>query len=247
MNSSLSSPAMSVISGYLNLSIKGKIVTCPYYNNRRKKIRAAMRVAVGKGTPKEIAEEAELIAMKEKTDLEAMAPEQIKFFLVDHGLGVDCSGLAYHVLNAETKFKNKHPLRLVFPQIKNPLRKLIAKLRPAENTDVRVLANPANSETVDVGDVRAGDLIFFLSREESARDHVLVIHATNEDGGKKEIFYTHSFQVPKDGMYGHGVRQGKITVEHPTKKITEQKWTEKELFDKINKCEVEIKRLKILN
>ena len=75
-----------------------------------------------------------MFAFKDKIDLGSLADENLRRFLVDHNLGVDCSALVYHILDAESKARGQGPLKkhLKFPNIKNPLRKLLTKLRTVE-------------------------------------------------------------------------------------------------------------------
>lgn len=139
MNTELSQRAQSVVYNYLHLPIGARCV-CPYFNNRRSKIRGGLRVLVGKGSPENIVEEIEIISLKEKKDVQKFTHETLKEFLVDQGIGIDCSGFAYHVLDAELKAQGKKKLssQIVFPH--TFLKKLYTILRPAENTNVTTFA-----------------------------------------------------------------------------------------------------------
>jgi hypothetical protein len=143
----LSPQAEAVINDYLTLPFPNRQVACPYYNNRHGKVHGALRVLVGKGAPDEIAEEALIISLRDKIDLDSLDTETLKKFLVGHHLGVDCSGFAYHVLSAEVTAQGKGKLKqyLKFSQQTDILRKLILLLRPAENTSVKVLADTHNT------------------------------------------------------------------------------------------------------
>jgi hypothetical protein len=242
----LSDEARRRIDRYLHLHINGNTIPCPYFNNKRNRVRAGLRVLVGKGSPEEIEEEAALIAMREKVDLTALSNDDLKTFFVEHNLGIDCAGLAYYILDAESKARGKGPLkkRLSFPFAKNPIRKLLSKLRPAENTNVRVLSHESNSAPALLDATKPGDMIVILDTKNGKHwDHILVIHRVlREDGALKRIDYTHSLQWDTDGPYRHGVRQGIIEIINPKENILRQRWTEQEKTGEENKTFVRAKR-----
>lgn len=228
---SLSPPALSIINTYLALPFKTGPVPTPYYNNERLKLHAGLRALIGKGSPQDIMEEALIISLHNKINLDVMPPEAIKKFLVDNRLGVDCSALVYYALNAELKNRGRGSLgrALHFPLIKNPLRKLLAVLRPAENTNVATLAHPANSTAVPLQQCRAGDLII-LKNTGPARSlqHILLVHSVDQvDGQIQTLHYTHSFAWKAEGKYDHGVRQGTILITNPNGNLLDQTWNEK--------------------
>ncbi len=242
----LSSQAQRIINDYLNLPIGSFFVNCPYYNNRRTGMRAGLRVLIGKGSVDDIVDEAMLIALREKIDLKKLDASGLKKFLVDSHLGIDCSGLAYHVLDAELKSRalgslHKH---LKFPFIKNPFRKLLTLCRPVESAGVRTISHEQNSIEVKLNDARPGDLIVILGAgEKHDYNHVLIIHEVAED----KIKYTHSMQWPSDGEYNHGVRQSEIEITDKNKNILEQIWFEPEALNYARKAkEVKICRLRCI-
>jgi hypothetical protein len=51
---------------------------------------------------------------------------------------------------------------------------------------------------------------------------------------------------PSDGQYGHGVRQGKITIVNAEKTILDQDWSETYTFARAQKSLTEIRRLRWL-
>lgn len=226
----MSAEATAVIDDYLNLPIAGKAVQCPYVNNKRQKLRGALRVLIGKGTPEEIVEETKLLALKKKIDLEKLDEDGIKKFLIDENIGIECSGFVYHVLDAEMRAQGNGSLKqyLKFPNNKSPVRKLLARFRTAENTDVRVFAHESNSTAVDLKDVRPGDLIV-QPKAHGSRDHIFLVQGIEfEDSKPSLIFYVHANQMPADGKYDHGVRQGSITITDVNNPIEKQQWPEED-------------------
>jgi len=226
----LSPQSIQTINSYLHLPFPERQVSCPYYNNKHSKVRGGLRVLVGKGSVDDIVEEAKIISLKEKIDLEKLDNTELKHFLVDHNLGIDCSAFAYYVLDAELKAKGKGGIKnhLKFPDVKNPLRKLLIKLRTVENTQTKTMAHQKNSKEIKLTDILPGDLIIMLNSGESAdRDHVLIVHKIDyENDAPKIIYYSHSLNWSIDGKYNHGVRQGTIEITDIDKPLSEGKWIE---------------------
>lgn len=247
---SLSQSALQVIQNYLILPFPGHNISCPYFNNRRVKIRGGLRVLIGKGTPQDIVDEAILLSLKEKTNLNKLNDEELKKFLVEHKLGVDCSGFAYHVLDAEMKAKGLGSLQKVLrrPWFKNPIRKLLVKLRPIENTGVGTFNHEVNSFEIELKNIQAGDMIIIMGAgQKQDYNHVLLVTSiTPAQVGVQSFIYTHSFQYPTDGQYNHGVRQESIALTDFNKNILEQNWSEPQMQEYAKTAkEVKIKRLKI--
>ncbi len=209
--------ARAIIDQYLALPI-GPKPSCPYYNNKRKQARSALRVLKGKGSPKEIAEEAEIDALHCRLDMKTVSTDKLKEFLVAQNLGVDCSGFAYHVLNAIAQEKKGRSLRaFVTPNRGGFVGSIIARLRPAENMGVATFANDRNSTVIAISDARPGDIITFIGTgKDGLYNHILVItgveHATDNPANDRRISYAHSYAWPSDGASGHGVREGDILV-----------------------------------
>ena len=231
-NSTLSVPAMKVVADYLRLPFSKNNVSTPYFNNKRNKVRGGLRVNIGKGTPMEIVNEAIITGLREKTDVNKLTDKELQRFLVEHNLGVDCSGFAYHILDAEMKARRKTELKkyLFFPQAKNLFRKILVKLRTAESTSVKVLTDTKNTHLVNLADIQPGDLVTILSSKKfSNPDHVLLIKSVDykSKGNELEnIHYIHSYRWNTDGLYKHGVREGSVNILDKNKTILEQKWLE---------------------
>jgi hypothetical protein len=253
----LSKPALDTIDQYLHFKVGTAECAVPYFNNRHKRQRAGLRAVVGKGSPKEIFDEVEILGMKEKIKAETWTDDSLKKFMCDADIGIDCSGLDYYILSSENKTRSNGSLdrHLTFPN-RSFFRRLAAKFRPVENADVLTFANKKNSILVDLKDIQPGDFITIVSNKENAaasrrnpffserseekndyrrekaaeieRNHIVVIHQVDyQNFVPTTIHYTHSIAWPDDGQYGHGVRQGMIEIIEPTKGIIDQKWTEK--------------------
>ncbi|HEY4478533.1 MAG TPA: hypothetical protein VI775_01690, partial [Candidatus Paceibacterota bacterium] len=169
-------------------------------------------VQIGKGSPEEIEQEVKEIIIKEKVKDEEF---DLKRFLIERNIGIDCSGLAYYILDTEFRSRGKGKLKnkISFPFCRGIWRSMKCKLRPVENLDVATLAHNDNSYIIPVEKVEPGDMIIIL-RESKERNHILIIHKVEYiDNIPKIIHYTHSISLPEDGLYGHGVRQETIELD----------------------------------
>ena len=232
MQRTLSPQALQIIHEYLSLPIGNVSAPCPYYNNRRQKIRGALRALVGKGSVEDIIEEVTILSLKEKISLKTFDVSTASRFLIDHHIGIDCAGLVYYILNAELLARKKKSLHasLLHPTVRGVIRQFLIRLRTVENTNVATFANEKNSVKVHLDDITPSDII---TMEKTGihhdRDHILLIHeVTYENALPHIIHYTHAFQWTTDGPYGHGVCQGTIEIVDRQTSLLEQRWLEKE-------------------
>lgn len=245
-----SEKALAVIDQYLHFRVANASCNIPYFNNKRAGVRASLRATIGKGSPKEIFDEVEISALREKVDLRTLSNDTLKKFLIDHTIGIDCSGFVYHVLNAESRFRKLGTLdkHLHFPFCHGIVSKIRCKIRPTENTSVQTIASNANSHVVAQSDIQPGDFITMTKRpdapeDERARDHIILIHQIEyQNFVPTTIHYSHSMAWPTDGTIGHGVRQGVIEIVDPSKNILEQRWTENHTFARAKSSVTEIRR-----
>ncbi len=251
--STLSPAAQAIVEKYLQLPLVGTKVNAPYFNNQRSKVRAGLAALIGKGNPEDIALEAELTARTKHFPITTATATDVKKFLVEQNLGVDCSAFAYYVLRYEGIVKNKKDLQssLHFPQAKSLFRKLIVRLRPVENISVAVLGDDHNSRVITKKEIQAGDLLFFWNTGlDKKLNHLLVVTEINEN----TLTYTHSFRWRNEGQYDHGVRTGTITWKNTTTSLLDDTWTEKNKTGTDNDTlqhareaeKFEIRRLKVL-
>lgn len=210
MQAELSSEARAVIKSYLSLPNLG--VVCPYYNNSRSGMRLGMRALTGKGTAQEIVDEATLYSLREKVDLKNLADKDKSRFLVDHRLGVDCSAMAYYILDAESQSRGKGAIssHMFFPLANSALsrlRRFIAN-RYVENAGTRTFAHEHNSHEVKPRDVAPGD--FFVRINPTGRNHIMIVTTVNDS----VISIAQSEARDEEGRYDHGVRVETVTRDH---------------------------------
>lgn len=267
--------AQQLINDYLNLpcgDVPG--IRCPYLNNARLGQRGQLRALVGKGTPKEIIEEANIISTQYKAGIfdhkthkclceehsgKQFTPDEIRKFLIDHKLGIECSGFVTHVLNKHfqetTKINLLKKLHIVSPA--KIFRWLISRLRPVENISVRTYADDRNTSVVandavgwDYQKINPADVITILETgPRHSYNHIILI----TENKNNILSYVHARAWPSEGPYGHGVTEGKIKINNPGKSLREQEWIEKEktgsengTFQEILQAnKVEIRRIKL--
>lgn len=246
-NTQLSEPAEKMIEDYFNLpfpNIYG--VRCPYFNNARVGQRGQLKVLVGKGSPVEIEEEANIISVQYKQGIaDVKQPETIRKFLIDHNLGIDCSGFIVHVLQQHFASQGTDLIKKIFITPKtNIFRWVISQLRPIEQISVGILANEQNSSLVnDLWEIKAGDLVVMLKTgPKKERNHMLLVIKTEEN----VIHYVHARAWSSEGQYGHGVSTGTITINSPDKGLLEQTWEEKDELNQNNETYWEARDATIL-
>jgi hypothetical protein len=234
----LTKQSLEIIEAYLNFPSNDGSFPIPYQNNKKAKVRASIEVLSGKGSPRDIYEEAILFALKEKIDLKKLSSADTKRYLIEHNLGIDCSGFCYHVLNTESISRNLGSIRkkISFSHLGNPIRRMIAKFRTSRNTNVTAFAQNNNSKIVDLLFIKPGDFLVILFEDNlSIKNHIILFHQIEyQNNIPTRIHYSHSIAWPKDGEHGHGVSQGIIEIKNPNKNILEQKWIEKESSEEEN-------------
>ena len=258
----LSPKAEQLMQNYFNLPFPGvDNVRCPYFNNTKLKQRGQLRVLVGKGTPAEIVEEAKIISIQyhaglfdkaghcclhgEHGDNKILA-EDIRKFLINNNLGIDCSGFVSQVLyqhfleTAHVKLFKK--MFIVAPT--NFLRWLISQLRPIENISVKHYADNRNTEIITkIDQIKPADLIVMLETgPRNNRNHIVLITDHTDD----VIKYAAARAWTSDGQYGHGVTKGEIRIMKPKGSLLDQEWIESDKKNLENETYLEAKNAKIL-
>lgn len=225
-----------IIDHYLNLSLGIQKVPTPYYINedhdqdykklhqvpkdidrfsRRDKKNMSL---IGKASPTEIEQTVYKYAKKHHLQLNSISKIQIRNFMEEHGIGIDCSGFVVWILNELFKEKYRKPIwELIEIKSGNLIRKLLVKLRPVSNISVRVLVN--NSVPIQkVSDIRPGDLIITWEGQ-----HVLLVSKVKYDQENNPIYFEY---VNSTWWYGgsNGVGKGKVTITKQDGDLKSQDW-----------------------
>jgi hypothetical protein len=220
----------AVIESYVMLKLANRHVVAPYFMNEPG--RKGRRVSVGKGTARALERETIRLAKRHRLELQSATSDQIRQFMIDHKLGIDCSGLVAWILYEILREKNGQSLwRTIKFSGSLPRRKLARHLRPVENISARLLTGPRNAVVIrDLRDVRPGDLIRSLNG-----NHVILITEVGFDDHNVPVYLRYVNSTEWSGVK-YGVRFGLIDIIAPHKNILAQTWIDGEdgvnwLFD----------------
>lgn len=204
----LSEKAFKIIRSYQNLDFYSKKVVCPYFINIKKT--NDLRSLVGKGTAQEIMDEVKIWAKVMKFDLEMSSENEIRKFMLDKGIGIDCSGYVTYILNEELKFRGLPSIsKLLKYKDVSLLFKIKLLFREIQNVSAELLTSTDNCNIVTrIEDIAAGDLMRFYGLHSGM--HVAIVTETYIESNKKIIHYTHSSRWYNDE---NGVRFGIIKFE----------------------------------
>jgi hypothetical protein len=254
----LSNRALSVIDQYRHFTIGTAVTSVPYFNNKTLRARGALRIYTGKGSPKDIFEEVESVMTKNHFPAEQMSDETLKKLLVDQNIGIDCSGFAYYILNAESEEMGKGSIdkHISFVNCTGIIGKIRCSLRPIENCDVATLAHNKNSRVIENKEIQPGDVITMTSTGndefDNEREHILIIHQVDyQNFTPFKLYYSHAVAYPEDGIYGTGIKQGAIDIPEINKPVTDGHWIENDvegvnnrIFIRAQKSKTEVRRLR---
>ncbi len=264
----LSNRALSIIDQYRHFTVGTTTTSVPYFNNKTARSRIALRTFIGKGSPKEIFEEVESIMTRDHLPSDQLSDKTLKKILIDRNIGIDCSGFAYYILNAESQELGRGTIdkHLSFINCTSIIGKIRCSLRPIENCDVATLAHDKNSLLVPIDLIKPGDMITMAGQSvtnqptadrsieifDNERDHILVIHQIDyQNFTPFKLYYSHAVAYPEDGIYGTGIRQGTIQIADMRRPITNALWDENgrtgennRLFIRATKSKTEVRRLK---
>jgi hypothetical protein len=183
---------LKIVDDY-KLRYGGYTFWCPYWTNEPGTPKG---IFAGKGTPKKI--QNKLYSLAQQYNDELKDAEQIRFLMLRNGLGVDCSGFAFYVLNkylaethnakledhlivekaeiAEAISHKKSWQKVSLNEVaKLPLLSEVARKfskNPMKITNVARLCHPKTSIDVDARDLRPGDLVRARGNK---LDHVFVV------------------------------------------------------------------------
>lgn len=210
------------IEEYQKLKINGKEVTTPYYRNV-KRIRGGLRVLVGKGTPEELENEVRIYGKLRDFELEGKSAKEIRAFMEKQGLGIDCSGFVVHLLD---HWLHTSTGQTLYKKVKLERRRFLYILKYAQNINANTITNKANTQDVNVSDVKPGDLIRLRGGERGM--HVLMVTDVAHNGATDEptrIKYVHSAEKYKQE---NGIKYGEIRITDTNKGLDDQDWLEED-------------------
>lgn len=204
------SPAIeNLLSQYLHSNIGGKVIRCPYWEDKiDKKIYGPFG---GKGKPGQIIQVTIELAQKQNFDFQKSTPIEIEDFMKKNRIGVDCSGLAYWLLDALDREKGGNGLEDDILGVKG---KFLTR------ASVEMLTNDEISTPIKtISEVVIGDMI----RLRAGKHMAIVIRIKRAEGKIKELIYAHSSKLTET----RGVHVDRILVKDPQKGLADQTWMEK--------------------
>jgi hypothetical protein len=184
-----------------------------------------LRVLVGKGNPGEIIKEVLIWAKLKDFDLNNATISQIRLFMLNRSIGVDCSGFVVHVLGFILKNSRKKKLiqYMVFPK-NGPMNIIRRTLRPVENISANVLTGIENCDPIkDLNKIQPGDLIRSKGKVKNSHHIHIITRVFKEDGFITEIEYAHSTRHYEED---NGVRLGRIQITDLSQPLEKQNWLE---------------------
>jgi hypothetical protein len=214
--------AQEMIDEFMAIRVGGKKVCCPYYRNTSKE-RAGLRALIGKGDPGEIEKEVMVWAKLKDFDLNKSNIKQIRQFMVDNHIGIECSGFVVHVLNFWLKNEEKSPLikHLTF-QNNSIVDRIRRFLRPVENIGANILTNEDNCDKIiKMNEILPGDLIRSKGKVKNAHHVLLITKVIKENDKVVALEFAHSGETNDDFS---GVRVEKIKITNPRGTLIKQDW-----------------------
>lgn len=189
------------------LNVNGKKVPIPYRINIPPDEHPRRQ---GKSSPEDILAQLKQDAKEQGFDLDSASVEEVKKFMEQNKLGIDCSGFAYRLLDFLTfETKGKHLTDFGLPNV--------------GRTNVNILTSDEYSKPINsVILVQPGDLIKVDSSQKIPHCMVVLEKQPNE------IIYVHSSRYPQTE---DGVHTAKIEVIDPKKPLRVQKWQEDFLIE----------------
>jgi hypothetical protein len=187
-----------------------KYIGIPYSKNVLKEGKIFQeKVLGGKGNWRQIREETLKAAKNQNIDLEKLTAKELYNFQKKNHIGIDCSGLVYHLLDVYDLLNGREGIlnKTIGAGSQNGVRRLSADL----------LTSTINSFHIDnYNEIQTGDMIRM-----DRGNHILFVVEPSEN----IIRYVHS----SDRTLTRGVHYGTIEIIDPTKSLKFQKWSDSTL------------------
>lgn len=219
----LPSPVMKTIKSYFELNFGSKRIRAPYHMNLKKE-KGGLRVMIGKGTAEEIIHEAKVWAQLKGIKLGRKSENEIREFLINRGIGIDCSGFIVHALNTWFIYLGKGSIWKNLKYKNNSITSKIRRFfRPIENVGANILTSSLNcTKVTDLNGVKPGDLIRAKGKQKNSHHVALITKVTKaEDEKTKKFEYVHSHRFYENQ---NGVRKGTVMIINDKKGLKDQKW-----------------------
>jgi hypothetical protein len=220
----------SIVHKYTEFHINGKRVQIPYCivgnkvepsNHPESGRTTKFSNYAGKGTAEQINQALIQSAKKENLDLSTKTSAEITRFMIEQGIGIDCSGFVYNVLNEYFK-KTKHitldEIIFRFPGIMGSVENLLFRNNRVRRCSAEVLTSDLNTIKISkVKDIQPGDMIR-LTHPNWAGKHIAIIVEVSFD----HIQYAHSSEYTQN----KGPHTARINTLFPNEGLEKQEWLE---------------------
>jgi len=217
---------------YVHFEINGKLINIPYSISKEGNKRAIGELSSagvtgrfanfgGKGSPKQIKQLVLKAARNESFIIKDATEEELVKFMIDHGIGVDCSGFVYNILDQylrNTKKISLDTIILRYPGIVGKIERFLLQKNRIRRTSASTLTSDLNTiKVLKVKDIKPGDMLRFTHSDWKGK-HIGIIIEVN----KQYIMYAMTSQYTKT----QGARFGKILILDKDKGLESQKWLE---------------------
>ena len=220
-----------IVSKYTAFFVEGKQVNIPYcivgsttetYDATETTRTTRFRQFAGKGTPEEINMCLYRTAAKCDFDLKSASSSQIHQFMLDNGIGIDCSGFVYNVLNNYLLANNQTSLNhrvMVYPGWMGKLEQILFQYKRVRKCSAMTLTSSLNTfEVSNLNQIRPGDMIRFTLPTWNGKHIAIITEAT-----KKMIVYAHS----GERSMNTGPHTAVIEIVNQQQGLEAQNWLEK--------------------
>lgn len=211
---------------YVEYKIFNLRINIPYMINQSD--RYCSSITRGKAPLNEIAQEFQKEAKRHKLNITCLSPEKIKTTMQSFGIGIDCSGFAYHILNPLVKLKTGKDLSnflVRFSGLLGKIDKTLLRNKRYEKISAAQLTSSINTIGIyDVLDIKVGDIIRMTHRGYEGKHPLVVVEVTS-----KYILYAHSSEYVEE----NGAHFGKIIIHNIKDGLNKQEWLEKTKMGKI--------------
>ena len=216
---------------YTHFSVAGKRVKIPYcivkqsgetHDPTTTTRTTRFRQYSGKGTPEEIRTCLLLTAAKKHFDVVSASSAQIHQFMLENGIGIDCSGFVYNVLDRYLRKSGEKSLGqhiVLYPGLKGKLEQMIFSQKRVRQCSAMTLTSDLNTIPIsNVREIQPGDMIRFTLPTWTGKHIAIITEVT-----KEKIVYAHSGERSMET----GPHTAVIKITHPLLGLEKQDWLEK--------------------
>jgi len=218
-----------IIKGYTEFRVEDKLIAMPYamsghFTNQPPYAQGRTKRFsnyAGKGTPEQISRALIKAASRQQFNLKTASADEIKDFMIKQGIGIDCSGLVYHALDAHLKDIGRSSLDhfiIVRNNFLGRLDRFIQRKRWVRRCSAATLTNDLNTIKIErAKDIQPGDMIR-LTHSDWEGKHIAIVTSISPT----EIKYAHS----SESTHTQGPHIGVIKITHWEAGLEKGEWQE---------------------